>query len=221
MPEQELEQHRGRELRCVAEPAVLRVEVALELLDRGVDSSAVERQPTGELHRPGQGVTDPRRGLNHLAGPVPPRVVDRLEQLPEARLAVPRAVREVGAGEERAALVVENAGHRPAALAGQRDGRLHVDRVDVRALLAVHLDAHVVLVEVRRGRLVLERLVGHHVAPVAGGVPDGEQNWCITALRLGERFGSPLPPIHRILRVLEQIGARCRGETIGHSYDSS
>lgn len=33
------------------------------------------------------------------------------------------------------------------------------------------------------------------------------------------RFRSPRPPTHRILRVLEQIGARCRGEAVGHSCD--
>jgi len=46
--------------------------------------------------------------------------------------------------------------------------RAHVDLVDVGPLLAVDLDVDEELVHEARRRLVLERLVGHHVAPVAG-----------------------------------------------------
>ena len=46
---------------------------------------------------------------------------------------------------------VEEHRHRPAALPGQRLGGLHVDGVDVRTLLAVHLDADEALVH-QRGR---------------------------------------------------------------------
>jgi hypothetical protein len=53
-------------------------------------------------------------------------------------------------------------------VAGHRDARLHVDRVEVGALLAVELDADEVLVHELRDPLVLERLALHHVAPVAG-----------------------------------------------------
>ena len=61
-------------------------------------------------------------------------------------------------------------------LPGQRDDRVHVDRVEVGPLLAIDLDADEALVHQRGGRLVLERLVLHHVAPVAGGVADREQD---------------------------------------------
>lgn len=46
------------------------------------------------------------------------------------------------------------------------------------------------------------------MAPVAGGVPDRQQNWCITTLRLGERFGSPLPPIQGAGPEFFKIGRR-------------
>ena len=127
----------------------------------------------------------------YVVAAVLPGVHQRLQQLAEGRLPVPRLVGEVGAGEERVAVGVEDARHRPAALAGHRRGRLHVDRVDVRPLLAVDLDADEVLVEVRRGRLVLERLVRHHVAPVAGGVPDREQDGHVAAR--GPRRTPPAP----------------------------
>ena len=71
--------------------------------------------------------------------------------------------------------------------------------------LAVDFDVDEQLVHHRRGRLVLEALVGHDVAPMAGGVSDRQQDRPIAALGLGERFGPPRPPVHRIVLVLQQI----------------
>ena len=65
------------------------------------------------------------------------------------RQPVPRLRRQVGAAEERLALRRQEDGQRPAAAAGQRDDRVHVDRVDVGPLLAVDLDADEVLVHQR------------------------------------------------------------------------
>ena len=61
-------------------------------------------------------------------------------------------------------------------LPGQRDDRVHVDRVEVGTLLAVDLHVHEVLVHHARRERVLERLVLHHVAPVACRVADREQD---------------------------------------------
>ena len=197
-PEQEVEDHRGRELRRTAEAAPLVVEVTRRE-PRPPRRARPRRRPRRPPARPLR-VSASRirsRRTGHLVGPLRPGLVDRLEQLPEARLAVPRPVREVGAGEERAAVVVEHAGHRPAALPGHRDRRLHVDGVDVGPLLAVDLDAHVVLVEVRRRRLVLERLVRHHVAPVAGGVPDAQQDGHVRARAPRRTPPAPTPASRR------------------------
>src|SRR6185369_8206525 len=53
----------------------------------------------------------------------------------------------------------------------------------------------------------LEGLVRHHMAPVAGGVADREQDRYIPRPGLRERLLGPGPPIDRIARVLEQIRA--------------
>ncbi len=58
---------------------------------------------------------------------------------------------------------------------------LHAHRVDVRTLLAVDLDAHEPLVHQRRDLWVLERLVRHHVAPVAGRVADRDEQRTVLA----------------------------------------
>ena len=97
---------------------------------------------------------------------------------------------------------------------GQRDDRVHVDRVEVGPLLAVDLDADEVLVHQRRRRGVLERLVLHHVAPVAGGVADREQDRPVLAPRPRERLLAPRIPVDRVLGVLEQVRARLGGEPV-------
>ena len=103
-------------------------------------------------------------------------VDDRFHHHAEARHAAALVRREVGAAVEGHALGVEEDGHRPAALAADRLHRLHVEGVDVGALLAVDLDVDEVLVHVGGGLGVLEGLALHHVAPVAGRVADREQD---------------------------------------------
>ena len=116
-------------------------------------------------------------------------------------------LRVVRAAEERLRLRGEKARHGPAALPGQCLGRLHVDGVDVGAFLPVDLDIDESLVDVRRDLVVLKRLVRHDVAPVAGSVPDRQQNWSVQPLGFGECLRAPGPPVHWIILVLQEIGA--------------
>ena len=55
---------------------------------------------------------------------------------------------------------------------------------------------------------VLERLVGHHVAPVARRVPDREQDRLVLGPRRGERVLAPRVPVDRVVGVLAQVRAR-------------
>ena len=139
-----------------------------------------------------------------------PGLGHRRKQLQELRFRV------VGAAEERAPVGGQEAGHRPAALPGQRDGGVHVDRVEVRPLFAVDLDADEVGVHRRGDVVVLEGFVRHHVAPVARRVPDGQQDRHIAPRRLGERLRRPLPPVHRVVGVLAQVRAGGRTKAVGH-----
>jgi hypothetical protein len=155
-------------------------------------------------------------GSPHAVLAVRPRIGHPLEHPGEGGHSVPVGRRIVGAGVERLALGGEEDGHRPATLARHRLRRLHVDRVEVGPLLAVHLDADEALVHERRGCLVLERLALHHVAPVTGRVADAEEDRRPPCPRLGERRLAPRPPRHRVVRVLEQVGAGLGREMIGH-----
>src|SRR4029077_18952885 len=134
----------------------------------------------------------PSRGA-YLFAPVAPGLGDRDQHLLERGQAVPRLGREVRPAEERLAARLQEDGHRPTALAGQRDDRVHVDRVEVRPLLAVDLYADEALVHHARGERVLEGLALHHVAPVAGGVADREQDRLFFPSRAAAR--AALPPL--------------------------
>ena len=204
--EQEFEHHRWRELRRAAEPAVRRVVVPAQALHRHVsglpEQGAELPLRAAQGGRGGRGVLGQRDG--HLLGPaghvvplVAPGLGDVQHQLPEVIPGV------VGAAEERLLLRRHEHRHRPAALAGHGLGRGHVDRVHVGPLLPVHLDRDHVLVEHRGRRGVLERLVRHHVAPVAGGVAHREHDRDVAAGGLGEGLLAPRPPVHRVVRVLE------------------
>ncbi len=205
--EQELQHHRRRELRRAAEPAPGRVVVAAQSLHRRgrrlteLGRAGLAPQGLGGGHRIlGQRGGDLGGPVGHVVvvgAPGPGQVRD---QLPEVR------PRQVGAAEERLPGRGHDHRHRPAALAGHGLGRGHVDRVHVGPFLPVHLDRDHVLVQQRRRPGVFERLVRHDVAPVAGGVTHREQHRDVTPGRLGEGLVAPGPPVHRVVRVLEQVG---------------
>jgi hypothetical protein len=117
------------------------------------------------------------------------------------------------AAEERSPLGVEEHGHRPTAAAGHGLHGLHVDGVDVGPLLAVDLHVHEALVHDRRHRVVLERLVRHHVTPVARRVADREQDRLVLGARPGERLLAPGVPVDRVVGVLPEVGAGLVGES--------
>ncbi len=97
-----------------------------------------------------------------------------------------------------------------------------VDLVEVGPFLAVDLDVDEKPVHQLGGRLVLERLVRHHVAPVAGRVADREQHRLVLAARALEGLVAPGVPVHRVGGVLLQVGGGFPGESVlRHSFDNS
>ena len=123
---------------------------------------------------------------------------------------------EVGPAEEGRPVGGQEHGHRPAPLAGHRLDRLHVDRVEVGALLAIDLDVDEELVHQGGDPGVLEALVGHHVAPVAGAVPDGEEDRAVRLPRDPQRLLPPRIPVDRVAGVLPEVGAGLGREAVGH-----
>ena len=119
--------------------------------------------------------------------------------------------RKIGAAEERPLIVVhqEHRQRPAAAAAGQHLVRELVDAVEVGAFLAVDLDVDEQLVHQRGSGGILEGLVRHHVAPVAGGVADRQQDRAAARAARASSASSPHGmPVHRVVRVLAQVGAR-------------
>ena len=214
---QQLQRGGGRELRRAAEAAVAAVgrspAGAARPRSRSASPGRSTRLDVADRAQPG---THLRRPLADLLALGLEGVDDRFHHHPEARHAAALVGREVGAAVEGDAVGVEEDGHRPAAVAADLLHRLHVDGVDVGALLAVDLDADEVLVHVGRRLWVLEGLALHHVAPVAGRVADREQDRHVLIARPPQRLRAPRIPVDRVVPVLEQVGAGLLGKAIRH-----
>ena len=190
---QEAEDRRVGEFRRALQAALLRI----------VHAAAAPPRPhpdaPASADRPGWPATLPRqhaaqRGgvLRHHLVVGAPGLGDALQHLAERRPPPARLRREIRAAPERRAVRGDEHGQRPAALLAQRVQRRHVQMVDVRPLLAVHLDVDEALVHQRRGLGVLEGFVRHHVAPVAGGIADRQQDRLVR-----RRAPPPAPPAPR------------------------
>src|SRR5205823_10662823 len=161
-----------------------------------------------------EGVDEHLGPPSHVLTALAVEIRDRDEHLLERRQAVPRLGRVVRPAEERLAGRRQEDGQRPAAVTGHRGHRVHVDPVQVRALLTVDLDADEALVHQRRGDVVLEGLVLHDVTPVAGRVADREQDRLVLFTRARERLLAPGVPVDRVVSVLEQVRARLARQAI-------
>ncbi len=198
-----------RELRRSSEASPFGVEGATQPAERGVHDVApwhvvgglgVGGAPGGSHQR--------HRVLLEVVPTVAPHVVEGVEHLEELLLG------EVGAAPERAPVGVERHRHRPPAPAGEGLNGVHVDGVDVGALLAIDLDVDELGVHRRRHLVVLERFMGHHVAPMARRVPDAQQHRHVAGAGLGERLVAPWVPIDRIVAMLTQVRRRLVSESI-------
>ena len=216
------------ELRRTAEAAPLGIEATLEFVHRRgqqvrrLSVAGVEegRRVRHADHRgalgdgPGQLV-----GLFlHLVAPVLPDVGEGVEDGGERRPALEIGGWEVGAAVEGSTVGGEEHAHRPATGTGDGLDRLHVDGVDVGSLLAVDLHADERRVEALGHDGVLERLVGHDVAPVAGRVAHGQEDRPVLGRGPGERLLAPRVPVDRVVRVLLQVGTGLGGQAVGGGH---
>ena len=178
-------------------------------------SACVEHCDAGEvgrrldLRRPTNCVAKGLDVLTYVVGLVDPHVVDGGHQAQEVRL------REVRAAVERMTVRREEDRHRPTATSAQCLNGVHVDRVDIRAFLAVDLDVDEPAVHLAGDLFVLEALVGHHVTPVAGRVADAQQDRDVPLGCRCECLRSPRVPIDRVVSMLPQVGRGLGGEPVG------
>ncbi len=107
--------------------------------------------------------------------------------------------------KKRLSLRGKPCGHRPTTTAGQHLYSLHIDRIDVGPLLAVHLDGDVLCIQVSGDFLVLEGLLFHDMAPVAGRVANAQEHRPPQAPSSLKGLVPPSVPVHGIMRVLQQV----------------
>ena len=204
-PQQKQQVVGGGELGCGAEAAGLLVIGTAQLLRRGL-----------QLVRPRLGRGEGRlvhHKVPHLVGggkqilPVPvPLGRNGPQQGDQPRLTMAAFPGNIGAGKEGQLLRRHDDGQGPAAVAGEGHTHLHIHAVHIGPLLPVHLHRHIVAVQQRRHLLILKALMGHHMAPVTGGIADGQEDGLVLLLCLVKCFRPPGQPVHRVFTVLAQIG---------------
>ena len=132
------------------------------------------------------------------------------------RPAVAIVRRKIRAAEKRLALRRQPHRHGPAAAARRGLHEQHVHAVHVRPLFAIHFDGHEVLVQARARSLRSQTTR----APSRGtngrwNNPPKEKSACLLAGRFFERLLAPGIPVHRVVGVLQQIGALFVSQAIG------
>ncbi len=213
--QQKQEPVRGREFRGRPETAVAAVEACGDVVIGAVQHAYARLLGGRVLERFAElrGEAFGRGG--DLPGLLRPQRLDPFAELDQAAAAEAVAFGDIGRGEERFPVGGHENAERPAAAAGHHLAGGHVHGVDVGALLAVDLDADEGVVQVAGGFVVFEGFLLHHVAPVAGGVADGQEDGLVLRLGRGEGGLAPGVPLDRVVGVLQQIGAFFVDQAVG------
>ncbi len=156
-----------RELGCGAKPAMIAILSLQQQVDGHLDGRLVDLACRRWFGSPLQEVERGLRRLQRFVAILTPCAVHGAQHVHEGGRALTRFLGEVRAAKDGQALRGENDRHGPTTAGGRCCDVLHVERVDVRAFLAVDFDRDEVVVEERSGRRITERLALHHMAPVA------------------------------------------------------
>ena len=214
---QEVDRHCLREFRCATEPAVARLELRSDRGVRAIEDAGIELVVAARVapqHVFGQRVGELLALRRYFVSPVAPSLRHRFAHAPERRHAVAIGVGEVRARIERTTFRRAPDAHWPSAPPGQCLHRLHVDRVDVGAFLAVDLHVHEARVHQIRSGIVLERLVCHHVTPMARRIADRQEHGHVPRAGERERLVAPRHPLDGIVGVLAEVRARLARQPI-------
>ena len=177
------------------------------MLDRRVNLLLPHRRGSGDAHGRLQPTGKTSRAFGNGCAILFPAFGNLFEDGPKARPAPFINRRKVRAGKIGLLVRRQKNRHGPAAVSLiHGDGGLHVDLIEIRAFFTVNLDADVVTIHERGDLVVLKRFPLHDVAPMTGGIPNGQEERLIFFLGQIESFLSPGMPSHRVVGVLQQVG---------------
>ncbi len=217
LPQHQAQRRDRRKFRTVAKSPVHRIEQSSQFADR-VIQQPVRQGLRRQLWRADsqQPLFDPGNIFLNFVAMIPIGFDDAPQDVRKGRQVVPRHRRKVGPSVERFLIRRQKHGQGPAASASGKDlGRLLVDLVEVRALFAIHFDVDEMPIHHPGDFEVLKRFMRHHVAPMAGGIADRQENRPVFGLRPRQRLLAPGIPVHGIFGVLPEIGTRLGKQTIG------
>ncbi len=212
--EQEEQVVRARELRRAAEAAKLGIVAGRKLAGGALGQVGRKLARSGGVRGALEVADDLACRLEQHLAVGAPQLIDARYQLHHPGSSESAALGQVGGGVERPAVRGHQDRERPAAGPGQHLAHRHVDLVDVGSLLAVDLDRHEGTIHERSDLGVLERLVLHHVAPVAGGVADRKEDRLVLPSCRLECLFTPWVPVDGVVGMLEQVGALLAGEPV-------
>ena len=136
------------------------------------------------------------------------------EDLHKARATILRIFGKICAAPKGRALSIQTYGQWPAALFAHHGQRAHINLIKVGTLLAVELDADKMRIHQRGDLVILKAFMRHDMAPMTRRIADGKQNRHIAAARPVKHGRLPRLPMHRIILVLQKIGAGRRAQPI-------
>src|SRR6185437_12336496 len=124
--------------------------------------------------------------------------------------------RKIRAGKKRLLSRRQKHRHRPTTLTViHRDRGGHVDLIEIRSFFPVYLNTDKPSVHEFCNGLVFKGLPFHHMAPVASGIADREQDGAIFFIGKLQGFRSPGIPVYGVVGMLQQIRAGFVNKTIG------
>ena len=201
---QEYQVMRRGELRRAAEAAVFGVIDRGELPRGFFQQLFIQRRGLRPRHR-AQRRRDVASGTQQLIPAAAPFSGYGAQQLQKPDPPADAVLRQIRPRKKRLLLRRHYDRQRPARAAGERLTHAEIHRVHVRPLLPIHLHGDEVPVQHLRDLQVLERFVRHHMAPMAGRIPDAQEHRLVLPPRLFKGRPAPRIPVHWVLRVLKQI----------------
>ena len=157
-------------------------------------------------------------GFIHLRAFGLPDCADPPEDVGKPGTAVPGLRGKICPAVEGSPLRREEHRHGPPAVLPHRLQGGHIDPVEIGSLFTIDFDADEIPVEDGGDGIVFERLPLHHVAPVAGGVPDREEHGDVPVARAFKCLFAPGVPVDGIVGVLQEVGTLFVDQAVRFSF---